>query len=176
MFRVGLVSKGSMDVVGQDWRSTTNKRVVESFLSAETHSAIMAHGLGRFVQALIIEMRYGSCFLTQVDEDEWQDVPPMNMVTDCRSIDDHVKRDGQHVMDKGSIVQDILLRKMCDTRPFPNRARLWWVPARWQVAHGLTKPKGHLFRSLLGRARFHELSAAKLRGSLAKDNWTSVNV
>jgi len=94
---IGLIRRGDIEVAGRDvpmnvldWKSTTNKKVVESSPSAETHSAIMAHGLGRFLQALITEAKFGQDFLTIVDEDEWQDVIPMNMITDSLTVNLYV--------------------------------------------------------------------------------------
>ena len=179
---IGLIKKGDMDVVGNkvpmnilDWKSTTNKRVIESSLAAETHAAITAHGLARFVQALLTEVRHGPSIIQAIDDEDWQDLIPMNMITDCKSIYDHVKKDGQHLGDKGSIVQVILLRKMCSVRPTSSKARLWWVPTRDQLADALTKSKGKCLRETLGWAQFHERSAAQMRGSLIKENRTSVN-
>ena len=142
---IGLIKKGDMDVVGRkvrmnvlDWKSTTNKRVIESSLAAETHAAILAHGLARFVQALLTEGKFGRQLITEFDEEDWQGVIPLNMITDCKSIYDSVKKDGQHLGDKGSIVQVILLRQMSSVRPVSSKARLWWVPTRDQLADCLT--------------------------------------
>lgn len=183
---VGMIRKGDMDVVGNkvrlnivDWKSTTNKRVVESSLSAETHAAISANGLGRFVQALVAESRFGPDLVTALDEEDWQDVVPLHMITDCKSIYDHIRKDGHHVSDKGSIIQVLLLRKMCSIKPGSSRAQLWWVPTRHQLADFMTKAgKGKAFRDSLGWAQFHEMSAAKSRlhkTFKSEKNRTSVN-
>lgn len=75
---IGVIKKGDMDVVGRkvrmnilDWKSTTNKRVVESSLAAETHAAILAHGLGRFVQAMMTESKYGPDLITAFDGEDY---------------------------------------------------------------------------------------------------------
>ena len=170
---LGLISKGEMETVGKkvrmnilDWKSTTNKRVIESSLAAETHAAIMAKGLARFVQAILTESRFGSKLITAFDEEDWQQIIPLNMITDCKSIYDSVKKDGQHLGDKGSIIQVILLRQMCSVRPTTSKARLWWVPTRDQLADTLTKSgRGKLLRSTLGWAQFHEVSAAKIKAA-----------
>ena len=180
---IGLVKKGSMEEHGPvkmnvlDWKSTTNKRVIESSLSAETHAAIHAHGLGRFLQALLAEVTFGSEVIGYLDDEDWQALTPMNMITDCKSIYDHVKKDGQHLSDKGSVVQVILLRKMCSVRPHPGKARLWWVPTRHQLADALTKSgKGKVLREQLGSARFHEAAVPKRKTFQSKENSTSVKV
>lgn len=184
---IGFISKGGMDVIGHkvrmnviDWKSTTNKRVIERSLAAETHAAILAHGLARFVQAMWTESRFGTQVITGLDEQDWQSVLPLNMITDCKSIYDSVYKDGQHLGDKGSIIQVILLRQMCSVRPQSQKARLWWVPTRDQLADCLTKTsKGKTLRASLGWARFHELSAAKAKickSLQVKEKVTSVNV
>ena len=180
---IGLISKGSINQPGGikmnvlDWKSTTNKRVVESSLAAETHAAILAHGLGRFLQALLAEVSYGSEVICYLDDEDWQALTPMNMITDCKSIYDSVKKDGQHLSDKGSVVQVILLRKMCSVRDHPGRARLWWVPTRHQLADCLTKGgKGKSLRVQLGTAHFHEEALPKRKPVRFKENSASVNL
>jgi hypothetical protein len=97
------------------------------------------------------------------------------MVTDCKSIYDHVKKDGQHVSDKGNVVQVVLLRKMCSVRTHVGKARLWWVPTRNQIVDALTKSgRGNTLRDQLGSARFHE-EAARRKSCQVKENTASVN-
>lgn len=104
----GLVRKGETDSSRDkiqmnilDWKSTTNRRVIESSLAAETHAAILGQGLGRFAQTLLAEAKYGPELITAFDDSDWQSIVPMHLITDCRSIYDHVNKDGQHVSDKG---------------------------------------------------------------------------
>ena len=193
---VAMIRKDDINVVGEsvrlnivDWKSTTNKRVVDSSLAAETHAAITAHGLGRFVQALGAETRFGPDLVTAIDDDEWQQIVPMHMVTDCRSIYDHIRKDAQHIGEKGSLVNVLLLRRMCSIRPGTGRARLWWVPTRHQIGDHMTKSgRSKHFRECLGWGKFHEMSASKVRlqqkqksgamlanGLKSGENSTSVN-
>lgn len=65
---------------------TTNKRVIESSLAAETHAALLAHGLSRFVQALLVESRFGPEIVCALDDDDWQGLLPVNMMADCKSV------------------------------------------------------------------------------------------
>ena len=179
---LGLVSQGDIDK-GEpvkmnilDWRSTTNKRVIESSLAAETHAAIQAHGLSRFVQALLAEATLGTEVVSYLDDEDWQSIAPLNMITDCKSIYDHVRKDGQHLSEKGNVIQVMLLRKMCSTRPHTGKARLLWVPTRNQLADGLTKTgRGKHIRENLGEAKFHEEAAPRRKWSTAKDSYASVN-
>ena len=171
---IGLIKRGSTATVGErvrmnvvDWRSSTNKRVVESSLSAETHAAIMAHGLARYCQAVLLEMKFGQDVITAFEDEDFQEHTPMNMVTDCKSIYDHINKDGQHVSSKGDIISVVLLRKMLSTRNHPGKARLFWVPTRHQLADGLTKGgKSHEVRNQLGWALLHEKAAPRAKQSV----------
>ncbi|CAE7911421.1 RE1, partial [Symbiodinium necroappetens] len=58
---VGFVKRGELEQEGRvhinviDWRSATNRRIVESSFAAETHAAIMGHNMSRFAQVLVSE-------------------------------------------------------------------------------------------------------------------------
>ena len=75
---VGLIRKGSTASQGRvhvnllDWKSCTNKRVIESSFAAETHGALMAHNMSRFSQVLLSEVRYGSGVMSAIEDDGWQ--------------------------------------------------------------------------------------------------------
>lgn len=136
---IGAIPKGACDenkpvpINVLDWKSSTDKRVVESSLAAETHAAILGHGLGRFLQVLTAEAQLGSKVIYYLDEEDCQPIAPMTMVIDCKSIYDHVKKDGQRFPEKGNILQVVLLRKMCSVRKPKNGSRetkapLLWVP------------------------------------------------
>ena len=73
-----------------------------------------------------------------MEDDGWNDLTPMTLVTDCKSIYDTVHKDGQHISDKASVIHAVLLRQMLSTRASP-KTRLLWVPTRHQIADGLTK-------------------------------------
>lgn len=122
-----------------DWKSSANRRVVESSLAAETHAALQAFGLGRFLQVLFAEARFGSEVIAYLEDEDLRAITPMNMITDCKSIYDSVNKQGRHLADKGSVVQVIQLRKMCSVKPKTGKARRLWVPTRSQIADPLTK-------------------------------------
>ena len=82
---------------------------------------------------------FGSQIVGSVDDDGWNDLVPMSVVTDCKSIYDTVHKDGQHISDKASVIHAVLLRQMLSTRGASGKAQLLWVPTRHQVADGLTK-------------------------------------
>ena len=179
---IGFVRRGSTDVKSchahmniVDWKSSTNKRVIESSFAAETHAALMAHGMARFCQVLLSEIRCGGLVMSAIDDDGWQMLTPLTIITDCKSVYDTVHRDGQHVSDKGSIVHAVLLRQLLSTRPSSSKAKLLWVPTRHQIADGLTKAgRCREFRELIESGLvFREEAVKKL--SSQRRLLTSVN-
>ena len=146
-----------------DWRSATNKRVVESSFAAETHAAIMAQGMAKFSQVLMSEIRLGTEVISAIEDDGWQCLVPVTFVTDCRSIFDTVHKDGQHIGEKGNVIHAVLLRQLLTTRPDGLKANLMWVPTRCQLADALTKCgrasdlRDHLRSGML----FHEVARPK---------------
>ena len=189
---VGFVKRGSTSQEGRahfnliDWKSATNRRVVESSFAAETHGALMAQNMSRFAQVLLGEIRYGSEIISAVEDDGWQQLCPVTLVTDCRSIYDTVHKDGQHVGEKGSIVHAVLLRQLLTTREgqeASGKARLKWVPTRCQLADGLTKAnRGADLREQLSLGLLFQEKAIKRRSKLhvqptgQKESVTSVKV
>ena len=181
---VGFVERGSTDVKGCanhinviDWRSSTNKRVIESSFAGETHAALMALGMGHFCQVLMSEMKFGSQVIGSVEDDGWNDLVPMTVVTDCKSIYDTVHKDGQHISDKASVIHAVLLRQMLSTRGAPCKAKLLWVPTRHQIADGLTKGgRSKEIREQLGCGVVFKEEAAKRRCSDQKEIVSSVKV
>ena len=88
---------------------------------------------------MFAEIRYGSEVISAIEDDGWQDLCPVTLVTDCKSIYDTVHKDGQHVGEKGNIVHAVLLRQLLSTRGEGGEARSLWVSTRCQVVDGLTK-------------------------------------
>ena len=166
---IGLVRKGDTNHQGRvhmnvlDWKSCTNKRVIESSFAAETHGALMAHNMARFSQVLLSEVRFGSGVMSAIEDDGWQSLVPVTMVTDCKSIFDTIHKDGRHVSEKGNIVHAVLLRQLMTTRSSESKATLLWVRTRCQLADGLTKGgRASDLRKLLREGLlFHELAAPK---------------
>ena len=98
---IGFVRRGATEVKSLhahlnvvDWKSSTNKRVIESSFAAETHAALMAHGMARFCQVLLSEIRCGGRVVSAIEDDGWQQLTPLTLVTDCKSVYDTVHRDG----------------------------------------------------------------------------------
>ena len=180
---VGFVKRGATDIRSKpaplnvlDWRSSTNKRVIESSFAGETHAALMALGMGHFSQVLMSELRFGSEVVGSVEDDGWNDLVPMTLVTDCKSIYDTVHKDGQHISDKSSVIHAVLLRQMLTTRD-AQKAKLLWVPTRHQIADGLTKGgRSRDLRELVQCGVTFREEAMKRGKSGQKDIVTSVKV
>ena len=182
---VGFVKRGSTEIKGipshiniVDWRSSTNKRVVESSFAAETHAALMALGMGHFCQVLTSELRFGSDVVGSVEDDGWNDLVPMTLVTDCKSIYDTVHKDGQHISDKASAVHAVLLRQMLSTRRSQCKTCLLWVPTRHQIADGFTKGNRgkELREQVASGVVFREAAVKRGRVSDQKEIVSSVKV
>ena len=180
---VGFVKRGSTETKGTpnhinilDWRSSANKRVVESSFAAETHAALMALGMGHFCQVLTSELRFGSDVVGSVEDDGWNDLVQMTLVTGCKSIYDTVHKDGQHITDKASVVHAVLLRQMLSTREAECKTWLLWVPTRHQIADGFTKGgrSRELREQVAGGVVFRE-TAAK-RGRPSDQHYSSISV
>lgn len=146
------------------WKTKTDKRILESSFSAETHAAIMGHGSGHYQRTLLAEIYFGSYVVMQADEINWEELIPFRMVTDCKSVYDTIKRDGQSVGDRSNAINVAILRQLCvgDVHPLGSRAKILWVPTRHQIADPLTKSGRHkeLHHVLdTGAVTFHGVSA-----------------
>ena len=56
-----------------EWKSSTNRRVVESSFAAEASAAVQGHSMGRHVQSLMSEFQWGPKVVVELDEREWQE-------------------------------------------------------------------------------------------------------
>jgi hypothetical protein len=95
---------------------------------------------------------------------------PLYMVTDCKSVYDTIKKDGQSVGDKGTAISVAVLRQLCtaERQPPGEKARILWVPTRHQVADSLTKSGRHLEMQQVvdsGMVTFHGISQKNLSKS-----------
>ena len=182
---IGFVKRGSTEIKSTpnhvnilDWRSSTNKRVVESSFAAETHAALMGLGMGHFCQVLASELRFGSEVVGSVEDDGWNDLVQMVLVTDCKSIYDTVHKDGQHITDQASVIHAVLLRQMLSTRRTQCKTWLLWVPTRHQIADGLTKGgrSRELREQVSSGVVFREAASKRGRLSDQQEIGSSVNV
>ena len=145
------------------WKTKTDKRILESSFAAETHAAIMGHGCGHYQRTLLLEVYYGQWVVKEPDQVPWENLMPLRMITDCKSVYDTIKKDGQSVGDRSNAIHVAILRQLCvaNCDPVGERARMLWVPTRHQVADPLTKAGRHkeMHTALAGSVTFHGISA-----------------
>lgn len=101
---------------------------------------------------------------------QWFDLVPLIMATDCKSVYDCIRKDGQSVGDKGNAINVAVLRQLCSTdiHPRGEKSRLLWVPTRHQLADPLTKSgKSSDMQTAVNAAKavFHGISAKEIRNS-----------
>ncbi|CAE7394818.1 RE1 [Symbiodinium sp. CCMP2592] len=123
-----------------EWRSHACDRVCRSTFGAETMGCMEGFELGQYVRAMI------DSFLTgKITRNAGKDIPIVG-VTDCRSLYDHMHRDGlpRTPSDRRLAIDIACLRQtlMEETADHEDaRAPLVWVPTHLQRADVLTKPK-----------------------------------
>ena len=127
------------------WKTKTNKRIIESSFAAETHAAIMGHGCGHYQRTLLLEIYHGKHVVLDSERVAWEELMPLRMITDCKSVYDTVNKDGQSVGDRSNAINVAVLRQLCviSSPPTGERAKMMWVPTRHQVADPLTKSGRH---------------------------------
>ena len=166
---VGCVRRGSTSSQGSktmniiEWKSSTNHRVIESSFAAEAHAAVQGHSLGRHVQAVISECKWGSQVVCEFDDQDWQERVPMYMCTDCKSLYDCVKKEGCSLSDRSYLIGVVLLRQLCGVSS-RVKTNLKLIPTRLQRADPLTKKGlGKQMRETLNTAEFQGESLRQLK-------------
>lgn len=164
--RTDLVRTDAVRCNFLSWRSKTNRRIVQSSFAAETHAALMGHGQGHYLRVLMSEVFFGEN-IVRSNEEDWGFLISFVMCTDCKSVFDHIKKDGQSIGDKSNALHVAVLRQICtaEKSPVGDKARLLWIPTRHQCADGLTKSGLHnvlqqVFQK--GCVTFHAKSAKAL--------------
>ena len=173
---VGLVKASDLERTDSvpfnviSWKTKSNKRIVESSFAGETHAALMGYGSGHYVRMLLLEISLGSQVVKMDESTQWFDLVPLIMATDCKSVYDCIRKDGQSVGDKGNAINVAVLRQLCSTdiHPRGEKSRLLWVPTRHQLADPLTKSgKSSDMQTAVNAAKavFHGISAKEIRNS-----------
>ena len=175
---VGFVRKSDLDVIGGvrfnliDWKSKTDRRVVESSFQGETHAAFLGHDMGHFLRVLHAEVMIGSEVLRWSEDIPWNLFQQLVLRTDCKSVFDAVHKAQQSIGDRSVALCIAVLRQLATTiATDEGRARMMWIPTRHQLADALTKPnKGCLLREFLrsGFVHFHGRSAKELKDEQLK--------
>ena len=123
-----------------EWRSHACDRVYRSMFGAETMGCIEGIELAQYVRAMF------DSFLTgKVTRDAGKSIPLL-AVTDCRSLFDHMHKDGlpRTPSDRRLAIDIACLRQSLDDERADvedSQVPLVWVPTHLQRADVLTKPK-----------------------------------
>ena len=119
-----------------------------------------------YMRALLREAMFGWSGTPVVEYGE--DQMPLALFTDCRSLYDHVKVEGNVPDDRHDAVWLGALKShvSCGPQRDESKAGLRWLPSRWMVSDGLTK--GGLsdrVREFMrrNRTRVHEESAQAIK-------------
>ncbi|CAE7241874.1 GIP [Symbiodinium sp. KB8] len=123
-----------------EWRSHACDRVCRSTFGAETMGCIEGIELAQYVRAMFFSFLFG-----KISREVGKDFPLL-AVTDCRSLFDHMHKEGlpRTPSDRRLAIDIACLRQsLNDERPDveDSRVPLIWVPTHLQRADVLTKPK-----------------------------------
>jgi len=181
---IGIVSEGALDTAAPvdvsivDWLSHASRRVVRSTFAAETGGALEGLGRAMYVRAMMADVLNGP----EKHAHEWAEVDmPLRLITDCKSLYDHVCRECALCDDRHTALYLSALREEVSAGPQRDRGRagMLWVPSRHQLADALTKGGlGDLLRTIMtrGTCYLHELSAQELKRQSDQEKMeTSVN-
>ena len=116
------------------WKSHRLPRVVNSTLSAEAQSMSGASSMCEWLSLLLAEMRDGPCCAQSL----W-DVPNRPyciLITDCKSVFDHLKSPSAPSLDDRRTSIDIVIIRESVRR---MSASVRWIPTDRMLADGMTK-------------------------------------
>ena len=120
-----------------DWKSKAGQRVCRSTFSAETQACIEGAEAGQHVRALFETLIKGE--LVRVESAR----VPMLCLSDCRSLYDHVHKQGipRVPSDRRLAVDLAALRQTLKAEQWTAKLPLGWVASSYQLADILTKPQ-----------------------------------
>ncbi|CAE7353792.1 GIP [Symbiodinium sp. CCMP2592] len=120
-----------------DWKSSANPRVCRSTFGAETTACSEAVELGQYVRSFMMTILSGE--LKRVEQ---LDGAQLRCITDCKSLFDHLHREGipRIPSDKRLAIDLAALRQTFSLERIGERIPLFWVPTGYQLADVLTKP------------------------------------
>ena len=129
---------GPVSFIVADWKSGTSHRQHVSTSSTETGAALDTQGRVLYVRALWCDAMYGNADCTVLDYGE-KDCESY-LITDCKSLYDHMKVEGKVPDCRHTAIYVAALRQTVVAGPGRHRGtRMLWVPSRWQLADVLTK-------------------------------------
>ena len=116
------------------WKSHRLPRVVNSTLSAEAQSMSGASSMCEWLSLLLAEMRDGPCCAQSL----WHapNRPPCILITDCKSLFDHLKSPSAPSLDDRRTSIDIVIIRESVRR---MSASVRWIPTDRMLADGMTK-------------------------------------
>ena len=150
-----------------DWRTRASRRVLHSTFGAEAQSAVETIGLAKYYRAYMADVLLGYAEWRPLESYGETEIPIV-LFTDCKSLFDHLKKEGSVPDDKWVAVPIGSLRGAVSAGPGRNEAKAdcRWVPSRWQLADCLTKKglaAGFRERISSGTTRLHELSLQEVK-------------
>ena len=130
-------AKGGGESSLLEWRSAAGKRVCRSTFAAETMACCEGLEAGQFVRSFLATTLQGR--LCRIEELYGHN---LHCFSDCRSLYDHVHRQGLPRLpsDKRLAIDLAAIRQMMDQEQRGGRQLLHWVPTHVQLADILTKP------------------------------------
>jgi len=170
---VGLISRDHLEDVGDvplsvlDWRTRAAKRVFHATFAAESQAAVDTYGLAKYLRAYWCDILLG--FTANIDVTSYgEDQMEIILYTDCKSLFDHLKKDGAVPDDKWIAVAVASLKCAVSSGSGRNlsKSECRWIASRWQLADCLTKSGlGKTLRAILdkGSTRLHELSLQQVK-------------
>ena len=167
-----LGTPGNFSVL--DWKSRAGQRVCRSTFSAETQASVEGVEAGQHVRALFETLLSGE--LVKVEDC----VTPRLCLSDCRSLYDHVHKQGVPKIptDRRLAVDLAALRQALKAEQWTSKLPLSWVASPFQLADVLTKPQDptkwwDFFRSRL-LVPINLKEEARVSTELIRDRKTSV--
>ena len=120
-----------------DWKSKAGQRVCRSTFSAETQACIEGVEAGQHVRALFETLLIGD--LVKVEDSDI----PMLCLSDCRSLYDHVHKQGipRVPSDRRLAVDLAALRQALRAEQWLSKLPQAWVASSYQLGDILTKPQ-----------------------------------
>ena len=119
-----------------DWKSRAGQRVCRSTFGAETQASVEGLEAGQYMRSFIETVANGELVTVE------QATTPMVCLSDCRSLYDHVHKEGVPRVpnDRRLAIDLAALRQGLRWEKWYNRLPLVWVPSSLQLGDVLTKP------------------------------------
>ena len=120
-----------------DWKSRAGQRVCRSTFGAETQACVEGLETGQYMRSMYETLKTGQ--LVSVP----QAVMPILCLSDCRSLFDHLTRQGvpRVPSDKRLAVDLAALRQSLKSERINSQLPVAWIPGETQLGDVLTKPQ-----------------------------------